>query len=96
MGALELAVRAEYATGERVRVVLPSDDPATPGTDRYSVSSTVTWTGWKRLRWDLKEFRQEGNPVGWHQIDNLTLVGECWGNPGVTQRWIDDLILRTR
>ena len=35
MGALELAVRAEYATGERVRVVLPSDDPATPGTDRY-------------------------------------------------------------
>jgi hypothetical protein len=84
-------VRSERATGEKVNVLLPSDNQATPGTDRYSVAFVVDWVGWKRLQWRRAEFRPDGKPIGWQRIDSLTLAGERWGKPGATALWIDDL-----
>ena len=90
---VSLWIRSERPTGEKVSLLLPSNDPATPGTDRYAVAFVVDWTGWKRLRWKRADFRPEGRPIGWRHIDSLTLAGERWGKPGAAALWIDDVTL---
>lgn len=89
--AICLWVRADRATGEKVRILLPSNDPATPQNDLYAMAFTVDWTGWKRLRFEPKAFTPVGKPVGWHHIDNVTIAGEGWGKPDAANLWIDQL-----
>ena len=92
--ALEIEVRAGRATGEKVRLRLPSDNPATPGTDRYAAAFVVGWVGWKRLRWTRSDLQAEGKPLGWQQIDNVTLAGERWGKPGAASLWLGEVAIR--
>lgn len=86
---------SEKATGSRFLVLLPSENPASEGMDYYSGSVTVNFTGWKRIRLYLPRLGASREPLGWNQIEGLTLTASGWGNEPNPETivWIDDVTL---
>ena len=78
-GGLEFWLHAQNANGQRLVLLLYSNDPITEKVDSYNFWLVVDWTGWKRFSLRKKDFYTVRQPVGWHQIDNLTIGGGGWG-----------------
>lgn len=69
---------SEKATDGRFTIMVCSDDPADDATDFYYEPISVDWTGWKEFRFPLKAMKKWGKPVGFQQVDAITLSFETW------------------
>jgi len=73
-------MHSEQANGQRLTLVANSENEADDtGWDYYYYHFTVDWSGWKLL--SLRkgvEIRPTRKPLGWHQIDYLSLNTSGW------------------
>ena len=96
-GRLLFSLYSAKANGQRLTLVLDSDNSATPaGWDYYYFHFTVNWTGWKSF--DLRfgsDIQPTRNPVGWHHITALGFHAGGWQHTPLpdTILYLDDVKL---
>jgi len=73
--ALRIWVYSAKTTNANVRIEVQSDSPATTDLiDCYTLDFSIDWEGWwKELHCRRGEFGATGEPVGWHNIQGLSL-----------------------
>jgi hypothetical protein len=86
---------SERATGSRFMVVLTSENDKTPGMDYYSLRITLDFTGWRRYAMPFMEMGVARSPLGWHDIQRLTLTASGWGNEPHPEAvaYVDDVLV---
>jgi hypothetical protein len=77
---IALWMHSEKATGSKFIMTFPSENPASKGSDYYSVSFTLDWTGWKRFVLPFKELGAARQPLGWNHIEGIRLTASGYGN----------------
>ncbi len=69
------------ATGSRLTLVLPSEDPVQEGPDYFALGLRADWQGWREIVAPYAEIGKARHPVGWHKIGSFRLHA-AW-NPAV-------------
>jgi hypothetical protein len=93
--ALRFWVHGRKANGATIRILVLSDNPATPDTDCYCMDFRLDWEGWKQLSFAKSDFTTSGTPAGWDKVDSLSLrVADPLPLP-TTEVVLDDLTLVT-
>ncbi len=71
--ALSFWLYSEKATGSRFHVLLFSENAESDGIDYYSLALKVDFAGWRRLLIPFDEIGRVRSPLGWGNIERLTL-----------------------
>jgi hypothetical protein len=78
---LQFSMHSSKANGQRLTLVLDSENRAAPGWDYYFYHFTVDWEGWKTFDLHLGQgIRPTRRPVGWHQISYFSINASGWQN----------------
>ena len=97
--ALRFWMLSERATGNRLIITFPSEDPETEGGDYFVVYDRVDWSGWREFTLVLDRLAPARSPVGWHQVEGIHFYTRGWGQdkpiPG-TVLYLDDMRLLPR
>ena len=91
LGALELWVHSEKATGAVFAIAAHSENPDVDGEDYYRCLIPVDWEGWRFLHLEPRSFSVGREPLGWDSIDSLRLAISGWADlkyvPGTVLRF---------
>jgi hypothetical protein len=77
---IALWMHSEKATGSKFVMTFPSENLGSKGSDYYSCSFTLDWTGWKRFVLPFKELGAARQPIGWNHIEGIRLTASGYGN----------------
>ncbi|MFZ6028751.1 MAG: heparinase II/III domain-containing protein [Chloroflexota bacterium] len=81
MNFFECWLYSGKANGAQVMLVLDSQNEADPaGSDYYAYEIDVTWAGWRRLHIPLEDFIVARSPLGWQEIQAVSLNASGWGH----------------
>jgi hypothetical protein len=61
------------ATGTRISLILPSEDPTKDGMDYYSCGIAINWEGWRHVLLPFDNIGTVRNPVGWQKIESFRM-----------------------
>lgn len=70
---LRFWMHSAKATGSRLTLVLPSEDPSREGPDYFALGLRVDWQGWREILAPLDEIGKVRHPMGWHKIESFRL-----------------------
>jgi hypothetical protein len=91
LGALEMWVHSQTATGAVFAVLLYSENPDTEGEDYYRCLIPVDWDGWRLFHLEPRSFAVARRPLGWRKIDSLRFAIGGWSDlkqaPGTVLRF---------
>ena len=77
--ALQFWLHSARANGQAIKVLLYSNNPATEKTDLFGATITLDWEGWRLVRLPFCVLSAHYTPVGWNQIDAITIAGGGFG-----------------
>jgi hypothetical protein len=75
---LSVWLHANEALGNAFILVLTSENPATEGSDYYSVQIPVEWQGWKQFIVPFKDLRRARTPLGFGCIERIYFAATGW------------------
>lgn len=64
----------------RLAVIVGSENPATQGGDYWGYQVALNFSGWKQIVLPIGRPGGTRSPLGWDQIDGITLRASGWGN----------------
>jgi hypothetical protein len=70
---LRFWMHSAKASGSRLALVLPSENPGREGSNYFCLELCADWQGWREIIAPLKEIGAVRHPVGWHKIDCFRL-----------------------
>ncbi len=85
---VDRSVKLDLATAGEVAMEVAADDPKLAGRltlyfrsgpGWYAAGSGFQQAGWHTLKFSKADFKLEGKPVGWHQIDQIRIA--IWRGP---------------
>ena len=91
--SIQFSVHSEVANSERVRVVIYSQNLETEGDDYYEYNFVTNWVGWKTFNLPFTSLPSSRQPLGFHQIDKITMRGYRPPKGKKQKLMIDDVIL---
>jgi len=71
-------LHSRVANGARIQLVLNSENPDTEGWDYFTYEITLDWEGWRWLWLAKDEMWETRSPIGWHQINFVSLHTDGW------------------
>lgn len=80
MGMLRFRLRSAKATGASFLLIVDSENPASEGSDYYSIGIKQDWEGWRDFAVPLAEMGAAREPLGWNQIKAVNFTASGWGN----------------
>lgn len=73
-------VYSEKDVGSRFMCIIRSENPATEGSDYWSVPVRLNFTGWHRFGLALREGGGARSPLGWDQVQSIMFTATGWDN----------------
>ena len=91
--SLQFSVHSEAANFGRVRVVIYSQNLESEGEDYYEYNFVTNWVGWKTFNLPFSSLPASRQPLGFHQIDKVTMRAYKPSKGKKQKLMIDDVIL---
>lgn len=91
--SLQFSVHSEVANLGRIRVVIYSQNLETDGDDYYEYNFVTNWTGWKTFNIPFSSMPVSRQPLGFSQIDKITMRSYKPLKGKKQNLMIDDVIL---
>ncbi|MDQ3813405.1 MAG: hypothetical protein M3347_05585, partial [Armatimonadota bacterium] len=92
---LSFWLHSAVANGQGIQLVVPSENPATEGTDYFGRELKVDWTGWKKIELPFDQLWPTRTPQGWNQVGKFYLTVAGWGHTPLpdTELYLDEVRL---
>lgn len=91
--SIQFSVHSEVANLARVRVVMYSQNIETEGDDYYEYNFITNWVGWKTFNIPFSSLPESRQPLGFNQIDKITMRAYKPSKGKKQRLMIDDVIL---